>query len=127
MCPHNNIECPCPKDCPRHGKCCACVQHHRENGDKLPACLRGIEWKEQPIIDASIRDEQKKQLLVQLQQPGFIDLMRNSNFKAPISCCSPSGRWHLTQDDLDEILKADGRGIKGRIVQNVQDRVELFF
>lgn len=127
MCPHNNIECPCPKDCPRHGKCCACVAHHREKGDKLPVCLRGIEWEEQPIIDASIRDEQKKQLLVQLQQPGFIDLMRSSNFKAPISCCSPSGRWHLTQDDLDEILKADGRGIKGRIVQNVQDRVELFF
>ena len=22
VCPHNpDIECPCPKDCPRHGKC----------------------------------------------------------------------------------------------------------
>lgn len=35
-CPHNNIDCPCPKDCPRHGKCCACVAHHKEHGTKLP-------------------------------------------------------------------------------------------
>lgn len=40
VCAHNPaIECPCPKECPRHGKCCACVAHHREHG-KLPACLR---------------------------------------------------------------------------------------
>lgn len=45
-CPHNNIECPCTKEnCPRHGKCCECVKHHREHGMKLPACLRGIEWE----------------------------------------------------------------------------------
>jgi len=26
VCPHNTaIDCPCPKDCPRHGKCCVCV------------------------------------------------------------------------------------------------------
>ena len=38
-CPHNNIDCPCPKDCPRHGHCCACVAHHKEHGKKLPhAC-----------------------------------------------------------------------------------------
>lgn len=45
-CPHNsNINCTCPKDCPRHGKCCLCVAHHREHG-KLPHCLRSIEQKE---------------------------------------------------------------------------------
>ena len=44
-CPHKNIDCPCPKDCPRHGHCCACVAHHKEHGKKLPACLRGIEWE----------------------------------------------------------------------------------
>ena len=46
-CPHrpstvgetNYFECTCPKECPRHGKCCACVAHHREHG-KLPHCLR---------------------------------------------------------------------------------------
>ena len=44
-CPHNHIDCPCPKDCPRHGHCCACVAHHKAAGTKLPACLRGIEWE----------------------------------------------------------------------------------
>lgn len=40
VCPHNpQIACTCPKDCPRHGHCCACVAHHREHG-KLPHCLR---------------------------------------------------------------------------------------
>ena len=43
-CPHNSIECPCTHDCPRHGKCCECVAHHKAAGKKLPACLRGIEW-----------------------------------------------------------------------------------
>lgn len=43
VCQHNpSIDCPCPKDCPRHGKCCVCVAHHREHG-KLPACLRNQE------------------------------------------------------------------------------------
>ena len=44
-CPHNNIDCPCPKDCQRHGHCCACVAHHKAAGTKLPACLRGIDWQ----------------------------------------------------------------------------------
>ena len=46
-CPHrpstvgetNYFDCTCPKECPRHGKCCACVAHHRKIG-KLPHCLR---------------------------------------------------------------------------------------
>ena len=52
-CPYNHIDCPCPKEgCPRHGKCCECVAHHKAaaianpNGTpKLPACLRGLEWE----------------------------------------------------------------------------------
>ncbi len=36
------FECTCPKECQRHGKCCACVAHHRSLG-KLPHCLRQIE------------------------------------------------------------------------------------
>ena len=45
-CPHNQTNCPCTKEgCPRHGKCCECVAHHKEHGKKLPACLRGIEWE----------------------------------------------------------------------------------
>ncbi|MBQ0160435.1 MAG: hypothetical protein MJZ99_06075 [Bacteroidales bacterium] len=42
VCVHSpKIECPCPKECPRHGKCCACVAHHRQLG-KLPSCLRDL-------------------------------------------------------------------------------------
>ncbi len=45
-CPHNAIDCPCTKEgCPRHGKCCECVAHHKAHATKLPACLRGIEWE----------------------------------------------------------------------------------
>lgn len=44
--PHNHIDCPCTKEgCPRHGKCCECVAHHKAHGTKLPACLRGIDWQ----------------------------------------------------------------------------------
>lgn len=47
VCEHNQaIDCPCPKECPRHGKCCQCVVHHRKQG-KLPACLRNLTPTEQ--------------------------------------------------------------------------------
>ncbi len=43
VCEHNAaIDCPCPKQCPRHGRCCQCVAHHRQHG-KLPACLRNLD------------------------------------------------------------------------------------
>ena len=46
-CQFNNIECPCTKEgCPRHGKCCECVKHHREHGKKLPACLSVSLWED---------------------------------------------------------------------------------
>lgn len=36
----NKKHCTCPSaDCPRHGKCCACVLFHRERGN-APMCLR---------------------------------------------------------------------------------------
>ena len=38
----NVKDCACEKtDCPRHSKCCECIQSHRERG-YLPACLRGM-------------------------------------------------------------------------------------
>jgi len=30
-------DCPCTAACPRHGKCCECVAHHRVKA-QLPAC-----------------------------------------------------------------------------------------
>jgi hypothetical protein len=37
------IECPCTKEgCPRHGKCCACVAHHRAKRE-FPACFFSAE------------------------------------------------------------------------------------
>ena len=33
----NTITCTCTYDCPRHGKCCECVAHHRNDG--VPGCF----------------------------------------------------------------------------------------
>lgn len=38
------FKCTCSKECPRHGKCCACIAHHRKHG-KLPHCLRDKETR----------------------------------------------------------------------------------
>lgn len=41
----NNHPCTCPSEkCPRHGRCCECVIHHRDMGG-VPQCfkLAGIE------------------------------------------------------------------------------------
>ena len=35
----NNRPCPCTYDCPRHGKCCACVAHHRDHDEGVPGCF----------------------------------------------------------------------------------------
>ena len=38
-CEHNSsIKCTCTYDCPRHGKCCACLANHVGSGD-FPACF----------------------------------------------------------------------------------------
>lgn len=35
----NTRPCPCTYDCPRHGKCCACVAHHRDHDEGVPGCF----------------------------------------------------------------------------------------
>lgn len=36
----NEKDCTCQEtDCERHGVCCECIKHHREDGGK-PACIR---------------------------------------------------------------------------------------
>lgn len=35
----NKRNCPCIYDCPRHGKCCACVAHHRDHNEGVPGCF----------------------------------------------------------------------------------------
>lgn len=38
----NQYPCSCKHiGCARHGKCCACVNYHREKG-QLPSCLRAV-------------------------------------------------------------------------------------
>lgn len=27
------------QNCPRHGKCCACVAHHRDHNEGVPGCF----------------------------------------------------------------------------------------
>ena len=35
----NTRPCPCTYNCPRHGKCCECVAHHRDHGEGVPGCF----------------------------------------------------------------------------------------
>ena len=35
----NQRPCPCTYDCPRHGNCCACVAHHRDNNEGVPGAF----------------------------------------------------------------------------------------
>ena len=35
----NTGPCPCTYDCIRHGKCCECVAHHRDNNEGVPGCF----------------------------------------------------------------------------------------
>ncbi|MDR0790952.1 MAG: hypothetical protein LBE47_00250 [Methanomassiliicoccaceae archaeon] len=40
-CRIKNIKCPCVNTaCPRYGKCCECVEFHRDEKGNLPFCLR---------------------------------------------------------------------------------------
>lgn len=39
----NEAKCTCPNtDCPRHGKCCECVNFHRDERQNFPMCLRHL-------------------------------------------------------------------------------------
>lgn len=35
----NTRPCPCTYPCPRHGKCCECVAHHRDREGGVPGCF----------------------------------------------------------------------------------------
>lgn len=35
-------KCPCTFECSRHGKCCACIEHHVPRG-QFPACVFSAE------------------------------------------------------------------------------------
>lgn len=48
----NNRPCPCTFDCPRHGRCCECVAHHRDNNEGVPGCFFSAEAE--AIYDRSI-------------------------------------------------------------------------
>ncbi len=54
----NGRPCPCTYDCPRHGKCCACVAHHRDNNEGVPGCFfsREAEAAYDRSIEALCRD-----------------------------------------------------------------------
>lgn len=60
-CPYNSVDCPCTKDCPRHGKCCECVKHHKVAGTKLPACLRGIDWqRDEAVVISPVKQKSQQ-------------------------------------------------------------------
>ena len=54
----NHRPCPCPYDCPRHGKCCACVAYHRDHGEGFPGCFFSKEGEAtyDRSLEALVRD-----------------------------------------------------------------------
>lgn len=58
----NLTDCPCSyPDCPRKGKCCECVMHHRRKGE-IPACFFPANSEEDydRSLNAFLRAVQKK-------------------------------------------------------------------
>ncbi|MBQ8093551.1 MAG: hypothetical protein IJ242_08265 [Clostridia bacterium] len=47
--PYIEENCPCPRTCPRHGNCFACLANHRDVVTSTPpACLRTLYVKKDP-------------------------------------------------------------------------------
>ena len=63
----------------------------------------------------TIRDQQKQLLTQTLSKPNFSLVIAHIRSVGPIGCCAPEGKWYITQEDLDEILIADGRGLIGKV------------
>ena len=55
----NKRACPCTYDCPRHGKCCECVAHHRDHDEGVPGCFfsKEAEATYDRSIEALCRDK----------------------------------------------------------------------
>lgn len=60
----NTRECTCTyPGCPRHGKCCECVAHHRDHEGGIPGCF----WSEEGeklwdrSLDLFIKDKEKSE------------------------------------------------------------------
>lgn len=68
------------------------------------------------IMCTTIREKQKRQLLQSLRSPQFGRVIAHLKTHGSIGCCAPEGQWYLTQNDLDDIFTADGRGIHARMV-----------
>ncbi|MDR3207051.1 MAG: DUF6485 family protein [Oscillospiraceae bacterium] len=60
-CEYNSQQtCACTYFCPRHGKCCACVEHHRPLGE-FPACFFSAEMEKtyDRNLEALLKDREK--------------------------------------------------------------------
>lgn len=76
----NHFECPCPKDCPRHGTCCACVAHHRKHG-KLPFCLRDMEKGSKELrMEIALMKRGELDSAAQLATEAFDDYVYMTNY-----------------------------------------------
>ena len=57
--------CPCTRNCPRHGNCAACVANHRFTAIGVPACFfteTGEAWHDRSY-KALIRDVQENRMI----------------------------------------------------------------
>ena len=58
----NSRPCTCTYDCPRHGRCCECVAHHRDNHEGVPGCFFSPEAEAtyDRSVEALCRERKKK-------------------------------------------------------------------
>lgn len=67
----------------------------------------------------TIRKKQRSQLIHQLVSPEFNQIICQLHATGkPLGCVPPQGKWFLTEDEINQIFAADGRGLKGKILDN---------
>lgn len=70
-------------------------------------------------MNETIREKQKQQLIQSLNSPQFSQVI--ARIKAtgrPLGCVAPEGQWYLSEEEINAIFAADGRGLKGKLVEN---------
>ncbi|MCQ2334721.1 MAG: hypothetical protein MJZ89_02660 [Paludibacteraceae bacterium] len=67
----------------------------------------------------TIRKSQRSQLIHQLVSPQFEQVIYQLRATGkPLGCVPPEGKWYLSEDEINEIFAADGRGLRGKLLNN---------
>lgn len=67
----------------------------------------------------TIRKSQRSQLIHQLVNPQFEQVIYQLRATGkPLGCVPPEGKWYLSEDEINEIFAADGRGLLGKLLDS---------